>query len=113
MEPPKMSASRIITDTEQLPPVHPGEFLREEFGVGGELGIGDVAAATGIDAACLANIVAERADIDGAVDLRLARYFRVSEGLFLGLQHQYELDCARRAAGAALDAITPLQTAAE
>lgn len=108
-----MCASRIITEAEQLPPVHPGEFLREEFGIGGEVALADVASATGIDAARLADIIAERAEMDGFTDLRLARYFRVSEGLFLGLQHQYELDSARREAGAALDAITPFQTAAE
>jgi antitoxin HigA-1 len=110
-----MCASRIIIEAETLPPVHPGEFLREEFQIGGELGVTDVARATGIDAERLAALLAERADIDGETDLRLARYFSVSEGLFLGLQHQYELDCARRDAGPALDAITPLamQTAAE
>lgn len=108
-----MCASRIIIEAESLPPVHPGEFLREEFSIGGGLSLADVAGATGIDTQRLADIVAERADIDGAIDLRLARYFSVSDGLFLGLQHQYELDCARRDAGPALAAITPLQTAAE
>jgi addiction module HigA family antidote len=108
-----MCASRVIIEAQALPPVHPGEFLREEFQIGGELNLADVANATGIDPDQLNDILAERASIDGATDLRLARFFSVSEGLFLGLQHQYELDCARRAAGPALDAITPLQTAAE
>lgn len=108
-----MCASRTIIEADPLPPVHPGEFLREEFGIGSAVTLADVASATGIDGALLADIVAERADMDGATDLRLARYFNVSEGLFLGLQHQFELDCARREAGAALDAITPFQTAAE
>ncbi len=108
-----MCASRIIIEADPLPPVHPGEFLREEFQIGGDLNLEDVAAATGIDATHLADIVAERAGVDGTTDLRLARYFSVSEGLFLGLQHQFELDLARRTAGPALDAITPLQTAAE
>ncbi len=108
-----MCASRIIIEAEALPPVHPGEFLREEFQIGGELTVADVASATGIEPDRLNDILAEQADIDAATDLRLARYFSVSEGLFLGLQHQFELDLARRTAGAALDAITPLQTAAE
>jgi addiction module HigA family antidote len=108
-----MCASRTITEAEQLPPVHPGEFLREEFAIGSSLAVGDVAQATGIDPTALTEILAEQAGIDAATDLRLARFFSVSEGLFLGLQHQFELDCARRDAGPALDAITPLQTAAE
>ena len=94
-----MCTSRIITEAESLPPGHPGKFLREEFGIGSTLNLADV--------------VAERADMDGATDLRLARYFKVSEGLFLGLQHQFALDSARRDAGSALDAIMPFQTAAE
>lgn len=113
MGPPKMSASSIMAEAERLPPVHPGEFLREEFGIGSDLEVAAVARATGIDPTQLAAILAETADIDGSTDLRLARFFSVSEGLFLGLQHQFALDSARRAAGPALDAIIPLQTAAE
>ncbi|OYQ31914.1 addiction module antidote protein, HigA family [Sandarakinorhabdus cyanobacteriorum] len=108
-----MCASKTIIEAELLPPVHPGEFLREEFGIGSAVTLVQVADAAGIDLEKLAAILAEQADFDGDTDLRLARFFGVSEGLFLGLQHQFELDIARRAAGAALDAIIPLQTAAE
>jgi len=39
--------------------------------------------------------------------LRLARYFGVSEGFFLGLQIDYDLEEERRTNGEALDRITP------
>jgi plasmid maintenance system antidote protein VapI len=40
-------------------------------------------------------------------DLRLARYFRMSEGFFLGLQADYDLMQRKREIGAELDAIRP------
>jgi plasmid maintenance system antidote protein VapI len=45
--------------------------------------------------------------IDGELDLRLARYFRMSEGFFLGLQDDYELLEAKRTLNGALDRIVP------
>lgn len=40
---------------------------------------------------------------DAELDLRLARYFRMSEGFFLGLQADYELLEAKRALDGDLD----------
>jgi plasmid maintenance system antidote protein VapI len=40
-------------------------------------------------------------------DLRLARYFGVSDGFFLGLQADYELMERRRQMGGVLKAIRP------
>jgi len=45
--------------------------------------------------------------IDGELDLRLARYFQMSEGFFLGLQDDYELLEAKRALNGDLDRIVP------
>ena len=45
--------------------------------------------------------------MDGELDLRLARYFGMSEGFFLGLQIDYELLEAKRALNGALDRIVP------
>ena len=45
--------------------------------------------------------------ITADTDLRLARYFGVSEGFFMGLQTFYELMERKRALGNALSAITP------
>ena len=44
---------------------------------------------------------------DAEIDLRLARYFRMSEGFFLGLQPDYELIEAKRALNGDLDLIVP------
>jgi addiction module HigA family antidote len=45
--------------------------------------------------------------IDGDLDLRLARYFGLSEGFFLRLQVSYELLEAKRALNGKLDSIVP------
>jgi addiction module HigA family antidote len=72
----------------------------------------------GLDAAALAEaigasldhveaVVAGSAPMDAELDLRLARYFRMSEGFFLGLQADYELLEAKRALNGDLDRIVP------
>lgn len=50
-------------------------------------------------------VVAGSRPVDAELDLRLARYFRMSEGFFLGLQADYELLDAKRALNGDLDAI--------
>jgi plasmid maintenance system antidote protein VapI len=45
--------------------------------------------------------------VDADLDLRLARYFRMSEGFFMGLQTDYELLEAKRALNGELDRIVP------
>ncbi len=51
-------------------------------------------------------VLAKRA-ITADADLRLARYFGMSEGFFLGLQTDYELMQRRRQIGDKLKAIRP------
>jgi addiction module HigA family antidote len=52
-------------------------------------------------------IVLGKRAITADTDLRLARYFGMSEGFFLGLQADYELMERRRAIGEELKAIAP------
>ena len=103
-----MSGSRIIIAAEdRLDNVHPGDILREDFLIGSEIPIAEVANGTGIDPAIMADIVASRRDIDAAIDSRLTRYFRMSEGFFLRLQNSYDIEEVERAEGDALDRIVP------
>lgn len=103
-----MSGSRtIIADEDRLDNVHPGEILREEFLIGSEISIGEVVEGTGIAKGQLESLLAESIPVDADVDLRLARYFGMSEGFFLGLQNDYDLEEVRRSRGADLDRIVP------
>lgn len=52
-------------------------------------------------------IVLGKRAVTADTDLRLARYFGLSEGFFLGLQADYELMERRRAIGRELAGITP------
>lgn len=103
-----MSASRtIIEDNARLENVHPGDILREDFLIGSEIPVEEVASGAGIDLATLRAIVASKRDVNAEIDLRLARYFGMSEGFFLGLQIDFDLEEVRRKEGTALNRIIP------
>lgn len=96
----------------KLPPIHPGEILREEFMR--PLGLSSNALARAIDVtpARLNEIVRERRGISADTALRLARYFGSSVELWMNLQRRYDVECARDALGDTLEKITPLKAAA-
>jgi addiction module HigA family antidote len=103
-----MSGSRTtIADEDRLANPHPGDILREDFLIGSEIPLAEVAEGTGIDTRRLQAILDCRQDIDADADLRLARYFGISEGFFLGLQNDYDLEEVRRSRGRELDGIVP------
>ena len=103
-----MSGSRtIIKDGDRLDNVHPGDVLREDFLIGSDIPLDEVAAGADIDRAVLEEIVASKRDIDASIDARLARYLGMSEGFFLGLQHDYDIEEVRLREAAALARIVP------
>lgn len=63
--------------------------------------------AVGVPPARLADVISGERPMDADLDLRLGRYFRMSEGFFLGLQLDYELLEAKRALNGELDRIVP------
>ncbi len=82
----------------KLPPVHPGEILREEFLEPLALSINGLARALRVPPSHISGIVNEKRGISAIMALRLARYFGCSPELWLGLQQDFELDTARDAA---------------
>ena len=104
---PTMSKSPTTTDAEWLHNPHAGELLVSEFMEPLELDCDALAAAIGVAPARLFAVISGGARIDGELDLRLARYFRMSEGFFLRLQDQFELREAKRALDGDLDQIVP------
>jgi antitoxin HigA-1 len=95
----------ITEDEDRLNNVHPGDILRHDFLIGSDIPTDEVADGTGLPASMLDAIMDRRRPIDASVDLRLARYFGMSEGFFLGLQIDFDLEEERRAHGAELDRI--------
>ncbi len=103
-----MSGSRTITkDNDRLDNVHPGDILRHDFLIGSEIAVAEVANGAHIAEARLLGILDSRLPVDADTDLRLARYFGMSEGFFLGLQIDYDIEEAKRALNGDLDRIVP------
>jgi antitoxin HigA-1 len=109
METRTMSGSRTtIRDDDRLDNVHPGDILREDFLIGSEIPVDEVSRGTGISSADLRELLECRIPVTAEIDLRFARYFGISEGFFLGLQDDYDLEEVRRGkAGAEIDRIVP------
>lgn len=101
-----MSKSSITT-TDLLPNPHPGEVLLEDFLLPMGLSQNGLARAINVPPRRINEIVLGKRAITADTDLRLARYFGMSEGFFLGLQADFDLMERRRALGDDLMAIAP------
>ena len=86
---------------------HPGEILLEEFLKPMGLSQNALARAVHVPPRRINEIVLGKRSMSADTDLRLARYFAVSEGFFLGLQVDYDLMERRREIADDLKAIHP------
>lgn len=93
--------------TKLLPPVHPGEVLREEFMRPLELSSNALARAIGVTPARVNDIANEKRGITADSALRLGRYFGTTPDLWMNLQKRYELETARRELRDTLTRIQP------
>ena len=100
-----MSRSSITTDLLPNPP--PGEILFEEFLKPMGLSQTALARAVGVPPRRINEIVLGKRAITADTDLRLARYFGVSDGFFLQLQTDHDLMERRREIGEKLKRIKP------
>jgi antitoxin HigA-1 len=103
-----MSRSSITTmNHDRLPNPHPGEILREEFLKPLALSQNALARAIRVPPRRINELVLGKRAVTADTDLRLARYFGVSEGFFLGLQADFELMERRRRIAKELKTIRP------
>lgn len=100
-------SSTTTTDPDWLHNPHAGELLAQEFMEPLGLTPEALAASLGVEPLRLDAVISGRSPVDADLDLRLGRYFRMSEGFFLRLQDQYELLEAKRALNGDLDRIIP------
>jgi addiction module HigA family antidote len=91
-----MTDATEIAGEERLPPIPPGEVLREEFLRPHGLTLAQVARDLGVNIGRLSEIVHGRARITAEMALRLGKYFGTSPELWLGLQMDYDMRKARR-----------------
>ena len=100
-------SSTLTTDADLAPNPTPGEVLLEDFLKPMGLSQNELARALRVPPRRINEIVLGKRSISADTDLRLARYFGVSEGLFLGLQADFDLMRKRRQIHAVLDAVRP------
>jgi antitoxin HigA-1 len=86
---------------------HPGEILLEEFMKPLGLSQNGLARALKVSPRRINELVHGKRAVSAETDLRLARYFKLHEGFFLGLQADFDLMEQKRKLGDRLDEITP------
>lgn len=79
-----------------MPPVHPGEILREDFMKPLSLSINRLALDLHVPATRIGEIVHERRRITADTALRLARYFKTNPEFWLNLQNFFDIEVERR-----------------
>ena len=75
-----------------LPPIHPGEILNEEFLVPMKLTQYQLARSIGVDPRRIHAIVHGERSITAETALLLSRFFGNSAAFWMGLQNQYDLE---------------------
>ncbi len=79
----------------RMPPLHPGEMLREEFLIPLGMKARRLAREIKMPERRVVAIVKERKGLDGELCLRLARFFRMSPEFWMNCQKDFELETVR------------------
>jgi len=85
-----------VTTGRRLPPVHPGEILRDEFLTPMGISVYELANALHVPRSRANDIVLGRRAITTDTAIRLARYFGTSAEFWINLQARHDLDVADR-----------------
>ncbi|HVW73106.1 MAG TPA: HigA family addiction module antitoxin [Rhizomicrobium sp.] len=91
---------------------HPGEILKAEFLDGIGMSQNRLAKAIGVPPNRIHAIVAGTRGITADTDLRLCKFFGLSEGYFLRLQNAFDMLKAKRQASRGIAKIKPYTAAA-
>jgi antitoxin HigA-1 len=89
----------------KVPPMHPGEVLREEFLVPLALSAGKLARICGVPRTRMERIANEETGITADTALRLSKAFGTTAQMWLNLQNSYDMRVAKREIGKELDGI--------
>lgn len=97
--------------TSILPPVHPGEILREEYLVPLGLSAGALAKRLGVPRTRIERLVKQETPITPDTALRLARFFRTSPEFWMNMQATHDLKVEAERKKRELDAIESFEAA--
>ena len=93
--------------TKLIAPVSPGEMLEEEFLVPLGMSKYHLAKSIGVPAQRIGDIILGKRWITADTDLRLCRFFGLSNGYWLRAQAAYDTEVAERSLGPKLGKIRP------
>ena len=85
-----------VASGQRLPPIHPGEILRDDFLRPMGLSVYGLARALKVSRPRVTDIVLGRRGISVDTALRLGRYFGTTPEFWIHLQNRYDLDVAER-----------------
>ena len=91
-----------MANKDRLPPIHPGEILREEFLSPLGMSAHQLALALRVPATRINDIVNERRGITADTALRLSRYFGTTARFWMNMQASWELEVAEDQLGKAV-----------
>jgi addiction module HigA family antidote len=94
----------------KLPPMHPGEVLREEFLVPLALSAGKLARICGVPRTRIERIANEETGITADTALRLSKAFGTTAQMWLNLQNSYDMRVAKREIGKELASIERIES---
>jgi addiction module HigA family antidote len=84
-----------MAKSERLPPIHPGEILREDFMRPLRISMNRLALDLRVPVTRIGEIVHERRGITPDTALRLGRYFNTSARFWMNAQSSYDLEVAQ------------------
>ena len=99
MKSKSLTTTKARRGPKKMPPLHPGEMLREEFLIPMGLSGNALAMALRVPATRISEILKERRGITADMALRLARYFHMSPEFWMNLQAVYDLEVAEDTLG--------------
>jgi addiction module HigA family antidote len=86
------TVAKIKHMPEKLPPIHPGEILREDYLKPLGLTMNQLALGLRVPVTRISEIVHERRSITADTAVRLGRYFKTTPRFWLNLQTAYDLE---------------------
>ena len=97
-----ITTKRALQEGARMPPLHPGEMLREDFMKPLGLSANALAIALRVPVTRISEIVRERRGVTADTALRLARYFNMTPEFWMRLQMDFDLESAADAEQSAI-----------
>lgn len=94
-----------------LPPIHPGEILREEYLVPLKMSAGRLAGELHVPRTRIERLIKEETSITPDTALRLAKFLRTSPEFWMNMQASYDLKIGWEKLKPELETITAIKAA--